>query len=103
MEGDGVIPGIGAEEPGAPVVGADHAQQDAQGGGLARAVGAEEARHLTGGDAQIQAVQGAGGAAAPAEALGQAHDVDGGRGAVGMSRAGSAGIDRCGGGFHESS
>ena len=69
-------PGIGPEEAGTPGVGPDHAEQDAQGGGLTRAVGAEEARDLPGGDAHVQPIQGAGGAGATAKGLGQALNVD---------------------------
>ena len=102
VEGDGVVPGVGAEEAGPAAVGADHAQQDAQGGGLARPVGAEEASHLTGGDAQVQAVQGAGSAGAPAEDLDQAPDVNDGGRAVGTGLPGLAG-SRYRKGFHDSS
>ena len=49
-------------------VGAHHAQQDADGGGLPGAVGAEKAMHFAGPDAQVQAVQRAGAAKALTQA-----------------------------------
>jgi hypothetical protein len=42
----GVLPGVGAEEFGPALVGAEHAEEDADGGGLPGAVRAEEAVRL---------------------------------------------------------
>jgi hypothetical protein len=53
----GVAPRVAAEQLGVPGVGAQQPEQDADGGGLAGAVGPEEAVHLAGGDGQVEAVQ----------------------------------------------
>jgi hypothetical protein len=71
----GIAPGVAAEHGGLAGVGLEQAEQDPQGGGLARAVRPEEGVHLTGPDGQVQAVQGG----RPAERLAQTrsaqHDV----------------------------
>jgi hypothetical protein len=71
---DGVVPGIAAEQPGGPGVGAQQTQQNTDGGGLARAVGAEEAVDLAGLHREVESVQGPG----LAEGLDQAGCGDGG-------------------------
>ncbi len=57
MEFGGVVPGVGAEEAGGAAVGAEHAEQDADGGGLSRPVRAEEAVGLAFVDAQVELVE----------------------------------------------
>jgi hypothetical protein len=74
VQGDGVTPGVAAEQLGGAGVGPQQPQQDPDGGGLAGAVGAEEPVHLAGPDLQLQPVKGAGGA----EGLDQPRDRDGG-------------------------
>jgi hypothetical protein len=69
---DGVAPGVTAQQRGLAPVLAQQAEQDPDGGGLARAVRAEEGVHLTRTDLQVQAVQGRG----PAERLAQVPDLD---------------------------
>ncbi len=69
-----VAPGIATEQPHGPAVGAQQSQQHADGGGLARAVRAEEAGDITGRDGQVEAVERLG----AAERLGQTPDFDGG-------------------------
>lgn len=68
-----VAPGVAAEQADVPGVGPQEAEQDADGGRLARAVRAQEAVHLTGGDLQVEAVEGP----RRAERLPQARDGDG--------------------------
>ena len=65
---DRVAPGVPAEQLGGAGVGAQQSEQDADGGGLPGAVGAEEAVDLTGLDVEVEAVQRVG----PAEGLVQA-------------------------------
>jgi hypothetical protein len=74
VQGDGVAPGIAAEQLGASGVGPQQAEQDADGGGLPSPVGTQEAMDFAGPDDQIQTVQRAG----PAKALGQAGHCDDG-------------------------
>jgi hypothetical protein len=66
----GVAPGVAAQQPGG--AGAEQAQQDADGGDLPHAVGAQEAVHLTGVDGKLQALQ----RARAAEPLAQAGHQD---------------------------
>jgi hypothetical protein len=54
----GVRPGVGAEERGRTAVGPQQAEQHTDGGGLTRAVRAEEAVDLTGLDREIETVEG---------------------------------------------
>ncbi|NYH51241.1 hypothetical protein HNR06_000830 [Nocardiopsis arvandica] len=70
---DGVAPRVAAEHRGGAAVGADEAEQDPDGGGLARAVGAEEAVDLSGTHGEVEAVQG------PCRPVGLG-EVDGGDG-----------------------
>ena len=70
---DGVGPRIAAQQPHAAAVGLHQAQQDADGGRLAGAVGAEEPVHLTFAHRQVEAVQ----RPHRTEVLGQAADFDG--------------------------
>ena len=72
MQLDRVAPRVAAEQPDRAGVGAQQAEQDADGGGLAGAVRAEEAVHLSGGDRQVEPVEGLGGA----EGLVQPLNVD---------------------------
>ena len=72
VQGDGVAPRVAAEQPCDARVGAQPAEQHPDRGRLARAVGAEEAVHLTGRDLQVEAVEGAG----LAEGLDQVVNVD---------------------------
>ena len=58
MECDGVAPGIGAEDGRLAGGGAGEPEQDADGGGLPRAVRAEEAVDLAGFDVEVEAVEG---------------------------------------------
>jgi hypothetical protein len=74
MEGDGVAPGVAAEQRGLARVGAEQAEQDPDGGRLAGAVGAEEAVDLAGGDLELELVEGT----HVAERLRQPGDGDGG-------------------------
>jgi hypothetical protein len=53
----GVPPGVAAEQAGLPGVGAQQAEQDADGRGLPGAVGAEEAVDLAGVDGQVETVE----------------------------------------------
>jgi hypothetical protein len=76
VQGDGVAPGVAAEHHGRARVGAQQAEQQADRGGLARAVGAEEAVHLPGGNLEVEAVERPG----RAEGLRQAGGRDRGRG-----------------------
>ena len=55
---DGVAPRVVAEDGGLAGGGAGEPEQDADGGGLARAVRAEEAVDLTGFDVEVEAVEG---------------------------------------------
>ena len=57
MEIDGVDPRVAAKELHRAGVGAQQAQKYPNGGGLSRAVGAEEARHLAVGDRKIEPVE----------------------------------------------
>ncbi len=57
VQGHGVAPRVTAEQFGVARARAQQAEQDPQGGGLARAVRAEEGVHLTLADGQVQAVQ----------------------------------------------
>ena len=57
MDLDGVAAGIEAKQPGGATGGADLVEEDADGGGLARAVGAEETKDLPGADLQVNALQ----------------------------------------------
>lgn len=57
VQGDGVFPRVLAEQLGGAGVGAQEPEQDADGGRLAGAVGAEEAVDLTGVDGEVEAVQ----------------------------------------------
>lgn len=63
-------------------VAAIHAEQDADGRGLAGSVGAEEAVDAAGGHVKVEAVEGA----QPPEALGEAGDLDGGGSGGGAGR-----------------
>ncbi len=58
VEVGGVLPGVGAEEFGAALVGAEHPEEDADGGGLPGAVRAEEAVCLPLGHFEVEAVEG---------------------------------------------
>src|SRR5699024_5269080 len=62
MDRDRLPPGIHAQHLRAAGGRPQQSQQDADGGGLPGAVGAEEAGDLTGGNRQGEAVQGTGGA-----------------------------------------
>ena len=75
----GVAARIHAQDPDGPGITAVHAQQDADGGGLARSVGAEESVDLSRLDRQVEAVDGP----QSSEDLGQAAHLNGG-GAVGV-------------------
>ena len=70
---DRVVPGVAAEQPCGAGVGAQQAEQDADGGGLPGAVGSEEAVYLAGLDREVESVECAG----AAEGLDQAGDRDG--------------------------
>ncbi len=59
---DRVAPRVATEQLDSAVVGAHQAEQDPDGRGLAGPVGTEEAVHLAGGDLEVQAVEGPGGA-----------------------------------------
>ena len=72
VEAGDVSPGVATEHLRGAAVGAEQAEQDADGGRLAGAVGPEEAVHLAGLDAQVEAVE----RPHPAEALAQAADRD---------------------------
>ncbi len=73
VQGDGVTPGVPAEQHHLAVVTAQQPQQDADRGGLAGTVGAEEAVDLADSDVEVEAVEGRD----RTEGLGQAGDVDG--------------------------
>ena len=60
VQGDRVAPGVAAQEPGGAGVGPQQPEQDAQGGGLAGPVGAEEPVHFAGPHGQVQPVEGTG-------------------------------------------
>jgi hypothetical protein len=60
-------PRVATEQADVTAVGAEQAKQHADGGRLARAVGAEEAVHLAGGDGEVKAIECAG----PSERLRQ--------------------------------
>jgi len=75
VQGYGVAPGIAAQQPDLARVCPQQSEQHTDGRGLAGAVGAEEAVHLTRGDVQIQPVQRTG----PSEGLHQPRDENGGR------------------------
>ena len=70
---DRVAPRIAAEQPHGSAVGAEQAEQHADGGGLARAVRPEKAGDVTWRDGQVEAVERLG----TAERLGQTLDFDG--------------------------
>jgi hypothetical protein len=55
-----VAPRVAAQQPRGTPVGAQQAQQDPDGGGLAGSVGAEEAVHLPGAHGEVEPVQGPG-------------------------------------------
>ena len=57
MEGRGVVPRVAAQEGDGAGVGADEPEEDADGGGLSRAVRAEEAVHLAGLHLEVEAVE----------------------------------------------
>ena len=57
MQLDGVAPRVAAEQADLAGVGAQEAEQDADGGRLAGAVGTEEAVHLAGRDGQVEPVE----------------------------------------------
>ena len=57
MQGDGVPPGIAAEDGRLAGGGAGEPEQHADGGGLPRAVRAEEAVDLPGFDVEVEAVE----------------------------------------------
>jgi hypothetical protein len=73
-QGDAVGPRVEPEHPDVAGGGPDQVEQDADGGGLAGAVGAQEAVHLTGPDLQVEAGQAA---VAAAVGLGQCVGGDG--------------------------
>ena len=80
MEGLDVTPGVAAQEGDGAGVGADEAEEDADGGGLPRAVRAEEAVHLAGLHLEVEAVEGddrAEGLAQAGHGDGSAHGSDG--------------------------
>jgi hypothetical protein len=58
VQRDRVVPGVGVQQAGDAAGGAEQAEQDADGGGLAGAVGAQEAVDLAGADLQVQPVEG---------------------------------------------
>jgi hypothetical protein len=68
----GVAPGVAAEQPDLSRVGPQEAEDDPDGGGLAGAVGAEEAVHLAGGDGEVEPVE----RPRPPEGLDQTRDGD---------------------------
>jgi hypothetical protein len=68
----GVPPWVAAEQPGLAAIPAQQAEQDADRGGLTRAVRAEESMHLAGPDGQVEAVERPG----PPERLAQSPHVD---------------------------
>src|SRR4029077_1747213 len=68
----GVPPRVAAEQAGLAAVLAQQAEQDTDGGGLARPVRAEEGVHLAGPDGQVKAVECGG----PAERLAQRAHLD---------------------------
>ena len=76
MQARGLPPGVGAEQFDLTAGGPDQPEQDADGGGLARPVGAEEAMNLAWLHREIQAVEGAD----FPERLGEVLDVDDGAG-----------------------
>ena len=57
MQLHGVAPRIPAEEPGGALVGAQQTQQHPDGGGLAGAVGPQEAVDLAGCDLEVEVVE----------------------------------------------
>ena len=57
VQRDGVDPRVAAEQSGRAFIGADQAQQRADGGRLPCAVGPQEAVHLAAGDGQIESVE----------------------------------------------
>ncbi len=57
MQGDRIAPWVAAEQPHGAAVGAQQAEQHANGGGLARSVGAEKAGDVTRRDGQVQTVE----------------------------------------------
>ena len=71
-DGRGVGDDVVAEHGGAARVGTQQGGEDADGGGLARPVGTQEAEHRAGPGDEVDAVEGGGGA----EALDQAFDAD---------------------------
>jgi hypothetical protein len=78
VQGDGVVPRVVAEQPCGAGVGAQQAEEYADGGGLTGAVRAEEAVHLPGPDVEIEAVE----RAQPAEGLHETGNRDRGGGCV---------------------
>ncbi len=58
VQGRYVTPGVQSQHPDGTGIGAQQAQQQPQGGGLAGPVGAQETVHLAGGHVEVQAVQG---------------------------------------------
>ena len=67
VQRDRVAPRVAAEQLDGAAVGAQQAEQDPDGGGLAGAVGAEEAVHLARGHGEVEAVQSDGGSERLAE------------------------------------
>ena len=77
VQGDRVAPRVAAEQPDVARVGAQEPEQHADGGRLARAVGAEEAVHLPRADGEVEPVERALGAERldePADRDGVGHD-----------------------------
>ena len=62
MQLGGVAPGVAPEQPDGAAVGAEQAEEDPDGGGLARPVGAEEAVDLALVHGEVEPVEGGGGA-----------------------------------------
>ena len=73
MQRDGVGPWVASQKRSATAVGPQKTEQDADGGGLARAVGTEKSGHLARRDREIEPAEGLNGT----EALGEALDFDG--------------------------
>jgi hypothetical protein len=82
VQRDGVAPRIAAEQADTAGVGAEQAEQDADGGRLAGPVRPEEAVHLAGLHLEVEPVQ----RPRRSERLDQAADADGGRRVHGLTR-----------------
>jgi hypothetical protein len=72
MQIRGIVPWVFAQKRRRAPVLAEKAQQNANRGRLPRAIGAQKAMHLTGGDAQVQSVE----RSDPTEVLGEVGNVD---------------------------